>query len=222
LCISRFVHVCVYFPADAGSYRIQAVDTQIVLTGLPDWSSSGSSSRDVTERMIAKGAQAIIIIGSFNTPPLEQLLQYWQQINYQPQLIGWLKSGLPFIPISLQSYMLAEVSWVPTLSGSAGGWQASSRLGSWEPFPSNATHDMPAVFADAWLARWGSPDFTVFGTYTRWVNPLGLMMMPITMQKLFEAAQTDDTQSLMDAGAVLSVPSIFRTLQFNTFGMALP
>jgi len=40
----------------------------------------------------------------------------------------------------------------------------------------------------------------------------------LILQKLLESAQATDVTSLLSAAAHISVPSIYRTLEFDTFG----
>ena len=149
------------------------------------------------------------------TTALVDLLRYWRSINYLPNAVGFLTGGASYLPPDLAAYFLVEVLWLPTLTGAQ--YRAVSSDTTFETFPANATHDSPAVFADAFTKRFGyRPALQAFPDSARAMHAVTIV------QKLLDLAQTEDTESLKRAAARIATPGAYHAVQFDQWGRSLP
>ena len=175
------------------------------------WDPYNTSAAAVSAQVQSLAPDMLIVISSGANPALLQLLLQFQSMDYLPAAVAWLAGGAAFLPRELSQFFLVETTWMPELTGER--YRALATASSVEPFPANATHDSPAVFADAYQSRFNervSPlDF---------FQPARALHATTIVHKLLEHAQSEDTASLQQSAARISVPGVFHEIQFEPWG----
>ena len=190
--------------------------TQLAPALAKDWRDSNTTAAQLTAQLRAANVDMVIFLSAFNTTALHSIVAHWREIGYLPRVAAWLAGGVVYLPPDLQPYMLIEVLWLPTLTGAA--YRAIKTETNFELFSANATHDSPAVFADAYEARFG----TVVPAKSGWFQQVRAFHSLTIVQKLLEMTQSDDIETLRLASARIASPGVFHAIQFDQWGRSLP
>ena len=201
--------------ATAAQLGLQVSGVQMVIAFGSDWSALNTSAAEVTERIQDMSVDLVIVVSGFPTPTITQLVDYWRQIDYLPAAVSFLAGGPTFIPEDLRGYFLLEAFWFPQLTGPS--FHAVSSDTNFETMPSNATHDSPAIFADAYRARFEVqvPLASSFYTARAW-------HAVTIVQQLVELAQSEETENVRYASTRIATPGVYHAVQFDQWGRSMP
>ena len=195
--------------ATAKLLGMQVVGTLAIATFTTSWSAYNTTAAEVTQRIKDLNVDMVVVLNTFEgTSALHELMEYWRSIGFLPGAVAYLTGGASYLPPDLAAYFLIEVQWLPTLTGAQ--YHAVSSEANFETFPSNGTHDSPAIFADAFAERFGyRPSDQIFFDTARTFHAVTIV------QKLLELAQTEDTESLKQAAARIATPGVYHAVQFD-------
>ena len=195
----------------AAQLGLMLVGVQVVESFGSSWAALNTSEAEVTRWIRDAQVGMVLFVSAFQTPTVTQLIEYWRQIDYLPAAVAFLAGRAASLPQDLRSYFLIESYWIPQLTGAL--FRAVSSEGNFETFPANATHDCPAVFADAYGVRFGmQPPLASFYNGARAFHTLTIV------QKLLEFAKTADPEALRYAATRIAAPGVYRSVQFDQWG----